>query len=181
MDEICLLYSVFHRVKDGLSEQIAHSKISDVWIANMSRSRDLWLKAQVDLPSHIGKVSYERLGELREELNSYIKATTPCSRYLKADVRLPMHYNEEKPGRVVVEMQPREILVRREEVLARAREMVRDKLEKLLLAPPGVATALEEIHEGLIEDSVQARSSGAEVDEAASQLSRKPRRNERTE
>lgn len=135
VDEICLLYTEFHRPSDGVVEHISHSKICGLWIANLSRSKNLRLTAQIFLPEFVKDASFTRLNEIEKDLRSYIKSNSPCSRYLKSNVSLSVEYSEDKSGKLLLEMRPREILNRREETLIQANKMVRDKLEDLLQGP----------------------------------------------
>lgn len=136
VDEICLLYSEFHRPSDGVVEHISHGKACGLWIANLSRSKNLRLTAQIFLPEFVKNTSFTRLNEIEEDLRSYIKSKPPCSRYLKNDdVSLSVEYSEDKSGKLLLEMRPREMLYRREETLIQASKMVRDKLEDLIQGP----------------------------------------------
>ncbi|KAF2839388.1 hypothetical protein M501DRAFT_1016471 [Patellaria atrata CBS 101060] len=133
VDEIFLLYTVFHRTCDGVTEQIAHIKIVDVWISNLSRSKGLVLKETVNLPDFASKLSYETLADVKKKLDKYIKEVVPCSRYLKANVKLRM-LGDSMNRQVEMDLQCKELLVRREHVLAQSREMAREKLKELIHA-----------------------------------------------
>jgi hypothetical protein len=138
VDEICLLYTIFHRASDGAIEQIAHKKICDSWITNLSRSRGLSVKESAIIPESTDTISRSTLDSYRVALGDFIKQNPVRSRYLNVEnVQVSLQTVKDEGKKVVALIKLRELLVRREDILAGVRHEVRDKLEELVRAPLG--------------------------------------------
>jgi small-conductance mechanosensitive channel len=136
VDEICLLYTVFHRRSDGAVEQIAHQKVSDAWITNLSRSKSLSVKEAVTIPDSIVTVSQADLDKHQEELRKHINENPVRSRYLKAlDFRVSLQSGKSGGRELVADIKLQDLVVRREDILANVRNSVRDKMEELVRPP----------------------------------------------
>jgi hypothetical protein len=136
VNEICLLYTVFHRAFGGAIEQIAHKKICDSWITNLSRSRGLSVKKSATVPESSSTVSKPILESYHAVLRDFIKEKPVRSRYLNvSDFHILPQLCKDDGRHVVAVMKLRELIVRREDILASVRNEVRDKLEELVRTP----------------------------------------------
>jgi hypothetical protein len=136
VDEICLLYTVFHRVSDGAIEQIAHKVICDSWITNLSRSRSLSVKESAVVPESADTISKPILDGYQAALGNFIKENPVRSRYLNVnDFQISLQAGKDGGRQIVAVIKLRELIVRREDILAGVRNEVRDKLEELVRMP----------------------------------------------
>jgi hypothetical protein len=136
VEEICLLYTVFHRASDGAIEQIAHKVICDSWITNLSRSRGLSVKESVAVPESADTISKPTLDSYQAALENFIKENPVRSRYLNVnDFQISLQAGKDGCRQIVAVIKLRELIVRREGILAGVRNEVRDKLEELIRTP----------------------------------------------
>jgi hypothetical protein len=133
VDRICLLYTIFHRASDGAIEQIAHKKIADSWITNLSRSRGLSVKESANIPGGTDQIPRSTLDNYHAALKEFIEISPVRSRYLDVNnLQISLQSGKDDVRQVTVVVKLRELIVRRENILAIARNEVRDKLEELI-------------------------------------------------
>jgi hypothetical protein len=133
VDRICLLYTIFHRASDGAIEQIAHKKIADSWITNLSRSRGLSVKESANISGGTDQIPRSTLDNYHTALKEFIEISPVRSRYLDVNnLQISLQSGKDDVRQVTVVVKLRELIVRRENILAIARNEVRDKLEELI-------------------------------------------------
>lgn len=133
--KICLQYTIFRRVSDGAVEQIAHKKICDSWIANMSRSKDLSVKETAAIPDNSISICKATLDRYQVTLKQFIKEKAVRFRYLSADdIQISVQSSKDDGRKLVAIIKLKELLVRREDILNGVRIEIRSKLEDIVKA-----------------------------------------------
>jgi hypothetical protein len=136
VNEIYLLYTVFHRASDGAIDQIAYKIICDSWITNLSRSRGLSVNESATVPESADTISKPTLDSYHAVLESFIEVSPVRLRYLNVDdFHISLQEGKEGGRQVVAVIKLRELIVRREDIPAGVRNEVRDKLESLVRTP----------------------------------------------
>jgi hypothetical protein len=133
VDKICLLDTVFHRHSNGTVENIAHRKISDSWITNLTRSKGRSVKEVVTTPENPGVITTPQLEQHRQVLTEFIEDNLTRGRYLDAQgIKLSVEPASDLRQKVIVHIKLNDIVMRDEHVLTRAISQVREKLEDLV-------------------------------------------------
>jgi hypothetical protein len=92
VDHIYLTYTIFHRVKDGVQDQLTNIEANNKWIANVSRSRNRREDVIVATGPHFSPKDEEGL---EEELKKFIQGTPGCGRYIQPPA-VTIRFNEER-------------------------------------------------------------------------------------
>jgi hypothetical protein len=88
------------------------------------------------VPESAATVSKPMLDSYQAALGSFIKENPVRSRYLNVnDFQIALQAGTEGGRQIVVVIKLRELIVRREDILAAVRNEVRDKLEELVRIP----------------------------------------------
>jgi hypothetical protein len=133
VEKICLLHTIFHRNSDGAVESIAHSKIRDLWITNLSRSKILSIKEVVILLDNSDILTRRKLAEHSKGLAEFIREDRTRGRYLDAaEFKLETEWIGDMRQQVIAHIKLHNVVVRHESVLARALAEVREKVEDLI-------------------------------------------------
>lgn len=94
------------------------------------------MKETATVPGSTESISRPTLDGYLATLEDFIKQDSVRSRYLDVhNLQISLQSNKDEVRQVVVIMKLRELIVRREDILAGARNEVRDKLEELLRSP----------------------------------------------
>ena len=130
VEKVCLLYTVFHRCSDRAVEQIAHKKICDSWITNLTRSKGLFIKEVASIAEKTDKFTSAQLEAHEKGLVAFINEETVRRRYLDVgDVKVSLQAEQQQ---LVAKIKLNELMVRHEKVLSRMRGQIRDWLERLV-------------------------------------------------
>ncbi|CAN9322409.1 unnamed protein product [Alternaria alternata] len=130
VEKVCLLYTVFHRCSDCAVEQIAHKKICDSWITNLTRSKGLFIKEVASIADKTDKFTSAQLEAHEKGLVAFINEETVRRRYLDVGgVKVSLHAEQQQ---LVADIKLNELMVRHEKVLSRMRGQIRDWLERLV-------------------------------------------------
>jgi hypothetical protein len=96
------------------------------------------VKESAIIPESTDTISRSTLDSYRVALGDFIKQNPVRSRYLNVEnVQVSLQTVKDEGKKVVALIKLRELLVRREDILAGVRHEVRDKLEELVRAPLG--------------------------------------------
>jgi hypothetical protein len=91
VEKVCLLYTVFHRCSDCAVEQIAHKKICDLWINNLTRSKGIFIKEVASIPDKSDMLTSTQLEAHEKGLVAFINEETVRRRYLDVgDVKVSL-------------------------------------------------------------------------------------------
>ncbi|EUC43330.1 hypothetical protein COCMIDRAFT_28168 [Bipolaris oryzae ATCC 44560] len=130
VEKVCLLYTVFNRCSDCAVEQIAHKKICDAWITNLTRSKGLIIKEVASIADKMGIFTSDQLEAHEKDLVDFTNKETVRKSYLDAGgVKVSLHAEQQQ---LVANIKLNEIMVRHEKVLSRMRGQIRDWLERLV-------------------------------------------------
>jgi hypothetical protein len=147
VERVCLLYTVFQRCSDRAVEQIAHKKICDSWITNLTRSKGLFITEVASITDKTVNFTSAQLEAHEKGLVAFINEETVRRRYLDAGgVKVSLQTEQQQ---LVAKIKLNELMVRHEKVLSRMRGQVRDWLERLVReggssvepSPPSAPTA----------------------------------------
>jgi len=139
VEKVCLLYTVFHRCSDCAVEQIAHKKICDSWITNLTRSKGLFIKEVASMADKPDKFTSAQLEAHEKSLVAFIGEETVRRRYLDVGgVKVSLHAEQQQ---LVADIKLNDLMVRHEKVLSRMRGQIRDWLERLVREGGGTPSA----------------------------------------
>jgi hypothetical protein len=111
-------------------EQIAHKKICDSWITNLTRSKGLFIKEVASIADKTDKFTSAQLEAHEKGLVAFINEETVRRRYLDVGgVKVSLHAEQQQ---LVADIKLNELMVRHEKVLSRMRGQIRDWLERLV-------------------------------------------------
>ncbi|CAN9306281.1 unnamed protein product [Alternaria alternata] len=139
VEKVCLLYTVFHRCSDCAVEQIAHKKICDSWITNLTRSKGLFIKEVASIADKTDKFTSAQLEAHEKGLVAFINEETVRRRYLDVGgVKVSLHAEQQQ---LVADIKLNELMVRHEKVLSWMRGQIRDWLERLVREGGGTSSS----------------------------------------
>ncbi|KAH6852780.1 hypothetical protein B0T12DRAFT_415991 [Alternaria alternata] len=139
VEKVCLLYTVFHRCSDCAVEQIAHKKICDAWITNLTRSKGLFIKEVASIADKTDKFTSAQLEAHEKGLVAFINEETVRRRYLDVGgVKVSLHAEQRQ---LVADIKLNELMVSHEKVLSRMRGQIRDWLERLVREGGGTSSS----------------------------------------